>query len=345
MKKHGGYTMVYDGNNSELFTRKETTGLDPDAKIIVPETHNAILLKNGQMMDTLNSGAHDIFDPKSKKTQVVSVEVIYMSKTAKLRVNWGTKTQFSFRDTDTDIPIKVGAHGEFEVQICNPRKFYLELAGADKTYNVDTLKERLAMRMMSKVEPAIARTMREQNLSYDVMSEHKDDIASGVLPQLSVMFEEDYGLKMYSFTLGNVMIADEYIAAIEAEKAKRKEKAEEEKKKKEEEEKLAKEKQEASDADERNWEREKWLLELKNKDYEKYLEVCKAIGWEPKGGSAPASGGAGRFCSNCGHSYNPGDKFCPGCGKQVGNTKKVCPKCGKESGADTNFCPGCGTKL
>ena len=206
-------------------------------------------LKDGQMMDTLNSGSHSIFDPKSKKTQNILVEVIFMSKTAKLKVNWGTKTQFSFRDTETDVPIKVGAHGEFEVQICNPRKAYLELIGAQKQFDINQLKERLAMRMMSKVEPAIARAMREKSLTYDRLSEHKDEIAQSVLPELSKMFEEDYGLKMFSFTLASVMIADEYVKAIETAKREKREREEEEAK-------LRAEKIEAAARDDKNWEKE-----------------------------------------------------------------------------------------
>ena len=327
--------LTYQGTNEELFVKLSTDGLDPDARVIVPETHNAILLKDGQMMDTLNSGSHNIFDPKSKKTQGIFVEVIFMSKTAKLKVNWGTKTQFSFRDTETDVPIKVGAHGEFEVQICNPRKSYLELIGAEKQFSLDKLKERLAMRMMSKVEPAIARAMREKSLTYDRMSEHKDEIAQSVLPELSKMFEEDYGLKMFSFTLASVLIADEYIRAIEEAKREQKAKAAEEAAKRREEEVAAAQ-------DEKNLEREKFLRELEKNDYEKYLEVCKVIGWEPRGGAKAASG---RFCPNCGHSYEAGDKFCPGCGKQVGNTVKICPSCKKENSATANFCSGCGAKL
>ena len=42
--------------------------------------------------------------------------------------------------------------------------------------------------------------MREKSLTYDRLSEHKDEIAQSVLPELSKMFEEDYGLKMFSFT-------------------------------------------------------------------------------------------------------------------------------------------------
>ena len=134
-KKEINKVITYDGNNEELFKRFSVTDLPADAKIIVPETHNAILLKDGMMMDTLNSGSYDIFDSKKKKHDPnITVEVIYMSKTAKLKVNWGTRTQFDLRDTETDVPIKVGAHGEFEVQICNPRKAYLELIGVIRKF-------------------------------------------------------------------------------------------------------------------------------------------------------------------------------------------------------------------
>ena len=128
---------------------------------------------------------------------------------------WGTKTRFSFRDPETDVPVKVGAHGEFEVQISNPRKAYMVLIGAEDEYTVQDLKERLATRMLSKVEPAIAGAMRSGGLTFDRISEHKDEIAQSVLPVLSKMFEEDYGLKMFSFTIASVVISDEDIAAIE----------------------------------------------------------------------------------------------------------------------------------
>ena len=210
----------YEGDNTELFKRISADGLEPDARIVVPETHNAIFIKDGILMDTLQSGSYEIFEEKSKrKCKNVSVEVIYLSKTARLKVMWGTKTRFSFRDPETDVPVKVGAHGEFEVQISNPRKAYMVLIGAEDEYTVQDLKERLATRMLSKVEPAIAGAMRSGGLTFDRMSEHKDEIAQSVLPVLSKMFEEDYGLKMFSFTIASVVISDEDIAAIRAARA------------------------------------------------------------------------------------------------------------------------------
>ena len=83
-------------------------------------------------MDTLNSGSYEVFEDKSRrKCKNSAVEVIYLSKTARLKVMWGTKTRFDFRDPETDVPVKLGAHGEFEVQISNPRKAYMVLIGAE----------------------------------------------------------------------------------------------------------------------------------------------------------------------------------------------------------------------
>ena len=50
----------YTGDNTELFRRVPAENLDPDARIIVPETHNAIFIKDGILMDTLNSGSYEV---------------------------------------------------------------------------------------------------------------------------------------------------------------------------------------------------------------------------------------------------------------------------------------------
>ena len=56
----------YEGDNTELFKRISADGLEPDARIVVPETHNAIFIKDGILMDTLQSGSYEIFEEKSK---------------------------------------------------------------------------------------------------------------------------------------------------------------------------------------------------------------------------------------------------------------------------------------
>ena len=284
----------YEGNNEELFVKISLDECAYGSRIIVPETHNAVFLKDGVLMNVLDSGAHDVFEMKkvglfAKKPTACTVDVIYLSKTAKLRVLWGTKQQFDTRDPITDLSIKVGGSGEFEVQIGNPRKAYLELIGATKSFSLQELKERLSGRMAVYIEEAIAKAMREKNLSYDRFSEHKNEIAENVKAILAKMFAEDYGLKLFSFTLSRVVIDEKYIQAIQdhlksIENEKKAAIAEADRRKREDEERVRaeiaedKRRREEERLDDKEWEREKWLLELKSKDYEKYLEVVKALG-------------------------------------------------------------------
>lgn len=324
--------------NENLMYRIKASNLPKDTMIVVPETHSAILIKDGRLMDTLHGGKYPLFDAKSeKKSESISVEVIYLSKTVKLRANWGTKVQFQYRDAELDLPVRVGARGEFEVQISNPRKAYLELIGMDSEFVLDKLRERLAVRMLSKVEPAISKAMIEKHLPFEQIGLYKEEITESVFEKLAPMFEDEYGLKIFSFTFEDIFANEEDARALEAERNRRKE----EKRRNEKEEK---QKQERKEQDSLDWERTKYLLELKQSDYEKYLEVCKLIGWKPEP-RPTTSNASGRFCRNCGTPYGASDKFCPECGAPVGNTKKICPKCGREYPSTTKFCSECGEKL
>ena len=367
MKKQN-QIIKYEGNNEELYCKMSLDDCSLDTKIIVPETHNAVFLKDGILMNVLQSGAYPAFETekqgflfKKKVSTSCTVDVIYLSKTARLKVLWGTKQPFKTHDPLTDLEVTVGCGGEFEVQIGNPRKAYLELIGAMKNFSLQELKDRLAGRMVVYIEDAIARAMREKEISYDRFSEHKIAIGESIKTTVGKIFEDDYGLKLFSFTLARVIISDEDIEAIKAFKLEQKEekkREEEEAKQKalQEEERARQEmdedkrRREEERLDDKDWERQKWLLELKSKDYEKYLEVVKALGIDPFA-SAPSSSNnatakkAASFCSKCGHSLEVTDAFCPNCGAAAKETKATCPKCGKEVAAGAKFCGNCGNAL
>ncbi|MDR3318344.1 MAG: SPFH domain-containing protein, partial [Clostridiales bacterium] len=199
-------------DNEDLFFKLTVdTDLDKKAQLIVPPTHVALLIKDGQMLKTLESGKYDVYDKKSdlagifiKRFSTDSVEIIYMSRTAKLRMPWGTPQLLDLRDPITDSPVKVGANGEFEIQIGEPRKFYLELVGLDTDYDVDKLQERLLNRLMSEFKPALAKIMREKKLTYTIVDEYLKEIADGIAPILGNILLNEYGVSMYSFFINNI---------------------------------------------------------------------------------------------------------------------------------------------
>lgn len=332
----------FSGDNDRIFERVEVTDLDPDARVIVPSTHNAILIKDGRMMDTLGAGSYPVFDIRDgKKVGSVQVEAIYLSRTAKLRALWGTQNKFIFRDKETDIAYHVGARGEYEVRIKDPRKAYLELIGAEKSYSVDQLHDRMLVRILATAEPAIMHAIRETEITYEHFNAYRGEIAKRILPAIAEMFEQDYGMEVTSFTIEDIRIDEEDRRRIENELARRTEAARTESERAERDERAQREHDQAiadrERQEDREWEREKYRLELEMKKNERYLEVSREIGWENRGGS--------NFCKNCGAPLQAGVKFCGNCGQPTSPAKPVCPKCGTENAAGMKFCGNCGSPL
>ena len=324
---------------NKMFVRKNVDDMDVSATVVVEETHTAIIIKDGKMQETLSAGRYPLFDKKKgffgiSRRGDETVSIIYMSKTAELKGRWGTPAPFDFRDPVADIPISVGASGEFGVKIYDPRQFYLTYIGANKDCTVEDLAVRLRERVVNEIKPTLAKQMAEKRLSYYNLAEHTKEVADGIYPVLRDMVRRDYGLDMTYFLISNTMIKGEDKARIESIIEKRKEKLEER-------DDYRWWVAEYERLEDRAFEREKLMRELAAIDYEKYLEVCKIVGW--KGEKKESKGGM--FCPNCGAPYHSADKFCGKCGHKVGDWKVTCPKCGKENDSGSAFCSACGTKL
>lgn len=320
--------------NDVLFTKVSVEGYDSQTIVVVPDTHNAIIIKDGIALETLGSGKYYIFNKKKKEfikelAGADFVEVVFVSKTLKLNINWGTTTQFDMRDPICNIPIKLGASGEYEVQICNPRKAYLELIGVDDRFDAEKLKNRLLGRLLSEVQYLIANVMQEKKLSYDRMGEVLLPISQEIFPHLKEMFEREYGLKMYSFTILRVIVNKEEQERINTAHSIRADSMEKER------------------LEEKMYQRQLDLTQLAREDYEKYLEVCKIVGWpqkkkEDKKEKEPEEI---KTCLNCGAELTPAAKFCKICGLPTDKKKRKCPSCKKSIGADEIYCHLCGTRV
>lgn len=310
--------------NNDLFIRKNLSGFDKKAQLMVYPTHSAILIKDGKLVNTLDEGRYDVFDKKDDKG-VKEVEVVYMSKTAKLQALWGTRTKMNMRDPITETRVEVGVNGEYEVQIKDPRKFYLELVGADRFFTLEVLKERLLGRILDKVEPICAKYMKENRLSYVDFAENRIDIANLVKADIKQMFEREYGLNLFSFTISNCYIPDNYIKEIEKILAEKKEKAEFKQEQKE----IMSEMERIAD---KNFDKTIILKQYETNNQKE--ENKENVEEKPK-----------NYCTKCGSEYVKGDLFCSKCGNQLPKPTIYCSRCGKVNGGDNLFCSGCGNKL
>ena len=71
------------------------------------------------------------------------IEILFMSKTAKLKLKWGTANKLLMFDEFAQENYRLGLSGDFEVQVGDPRKCYLYLVGVAEDLTSDGLQESL----------------------------------------------------------------------------------------------------------------------------------------------------------------------------------------------------------
>ena len=200
--------LTFTGNNDQLFCRNKIENpISPKLTLLVPETHNAILIKDGQMLQTLSSGKYLVSKFVDLKTEAdANLEVLFMSKTAKLKLLWGTAQKFLVYEPNLDENYKLGMSGDFDVQIGDPRKCYLYLVGANENLTSEELQSRLTITVVSVLENEVAEFVEQNKVAYNQISVKKREISAKVLTKVNQKLMSDYGIAVYSFNIANIII-------------------------------------------------------------------------------------------------------------------------------------------
>ena len=205
----------FNGSNDKLLTRYVLETLNPKMTLIVPETHNAILIKDGQMLQTLSSGKYMLSNFIDFKTEIDSaIEILFMSKTAKLKLLWGTASKLLMYDETIQENYKLGLSGDFEVQVGDPRKCYLYLVGVAEDLTSIALQDRLMSNVVSVVETVIVDYVKTNKIPFNQMAVNKNEMSQKVLTSLSHKLMSEYGIAVFSFNIANIIIDDEDLARL-----------------------------------------------------------------------------------------------------------------------------------
>lgn len=313
-------------DNSVLFVRVNDVITTKDAKIEVPFTHTAMIIKGGADCRHYKSGSYDVFDNRSEAKEWkkgFSVEVIYMPKETNVIIFWGTPTKLTYRDPASAKVVSLGASGQFGISISNPEQFFRKVVGVRKEFDLDDFTNRFRAEVVDAFADVFLNVVTDNNISYDSFDANRRRIAQLVGKELADKFGRSWGIELVDFIISAFQISEED-----------KEKVETVLETKIKEEKAKEVLGELERLDDKQWDREKYVLNLDKEDRKAYYD------------SVGASKGKGAsFCPQCGHSVENTSAFCPNCGNKLGNKKNVCPDCGAEVASSAKFCSTCGKKL
>ncbi len=229
----------FKGKNSDLVYQIDFDVNAPvDTEVIVPPTHNVFFILDGKMSEPLEIGIHRLYEIKKRfffsKEKVVRnysvAKIIYISKTAKIEILWGTtiSQQINYIDPELGYPTKLGAYGKFEAKIKDYEKFYLEIVANDtyekedengeknkkdssngKYYDVSTFQKRIRAKSLSIICNKIKEKLLQEKLSYYAIEDHKLEMQNNLIVQLNDIFVLDYGFEVCDFIIESVTMINE----------------------------------------------------------------------------------------------------------------------------------------
>lgn len=130
----------YNGQPDVLAWKYPNEELGTWTQVIVNESQEAILFKEGKALDLFTSGRHTLetanipilnnivnlpFGGRSPFT----AEVWFINKLYLLDIKWGTPSPIQLQDPKYKIFAPLRAFGQFGIQICDSRKFLVKLVG------------------------------------------------------------------------------------------------------------------------------------------------------------------------------------------------------------------------
>ncbi len=339
----------------EVFAYKyPKTEFNTKTQLIVAESQEAILVKEGNFFGPFGPGRHTL-DTKNYPiltkivTSLVSggkspftAEVWFVQKAIPLNIKWGTMDPIQVEDPKYHVLLPVRAFGQYGLKVVNSQKFLAKLVGRIPIFTEKTLSSYFRGIIVTRTKDCIGSHLIDKNISVLQIS-HKLNAISEYLQTVISSELDDYGMNVVSFTVNSITTDDKDPAVSKLKEA------------------LAK----------------KAEMDIIGYTYqqERSFDTMKTAAGNPGAAGALMNAGMGLSmgvgigtpmgnamgkiaqnlhteqlmkCPSCGNSIVTGSSFCSYCGNKMlaVNTRKEqnikCGKCGFISSDEAKFCPNCG---
>lgn len=209
----------FGGNNTHLVWKFPSDELSTFTQLIVNESYEAVLYKEGRALDLFPAGRYTLstdnlpvlsnlvnlpFGGKSPFT----AEVWYVSKTHKLDVVWGTPSKIQLQDPQYRVIINVSAHGQFGFRITDARKLLVKLVGLSNALTVDDIRRYFKGILLTSIKEKISQYLIDKKISILEMNAHLSDLSAYMVERIKGHFEE-YGVEVLNFYVYDISFQED----------------------------------------------------------------------------------------------------------------------------------------
>lgn len=208
----------FEGDPNQLIWKHPVEDFNTTSQLIVDETHEALLVINGNAADLFGPGRHTLSTsnipllrniieiPTGGKTPF-PCKVFFINKVHQMDMKWGTQSAIPLEDPLYDIFMHVMLHGSISISVDESRKFILKMVGFRDRFDATTLISKFRGIISSHVKDAISKIMIDGKLSYFMISSHLLEISEVLQERLSEIFNE-YGVRIEFFNIEAIEVPE-----------------------------------------------------------------------------------------------------------------------------------------
>lgn len=206
----------YEGPNDVLVWKHPTEDFNTKSQLIVHESQEAILFKNGQALDSFGPGRHTLTTeniPLLRRIMSIPTngetpfhcEVYFINKVDIMDVYWGTAQPLPIQDPVYNIILPVRSNGQFALHVANSRQLLTKLVGTTTNMTKDKVAELFKGILMTRVQNLISDMMAIRGISFLQIHSYLNDISEEIKRQVSPLYDE-YGMEVVNFFVNSISV-------------------------------------------------------------------------------------------------------------------------------------------
>ena len=211
--------LKFDGPIDSLIWKHPIEDFNTTTQLIVDETHEALLVLNGNACDLFGPGRHTLESaniPIAKRIINIPTDgqtpfpckVFFINKVHQMDMTWGIPGEITLNDPVYDIFLHVGLCGNLNMVVNDSRKFLLKIVGFRASFNGEELVAKFRGIIKQYVKAYVSKIMNVGKVSFFDMNENLFDISEVVKEQLIPIFD-DYGVEILQFNIEAINVPDE----------------------------------------------------------------------------------------------------------------------------------------
>lgn len=221
----------FEGPADALVWKYPIEDFNATSQLVVDETHEALLVVNGNAADLFPPGRRTLTVPNIPLVnKLINIptggdspfpcKVFFINKVHHMDLLWGTQGPITLNDPLYDIFLHVGLCGSMTVTVSDSRKFMLKCVGFRDSFDSEALIKNFRGIISSYVKRYVSKIMIDGLVSYFVMNASLFEIGEVVKEKLDAVFAE-YGVAIEYFNIETITVPEKDYEAITKAKERR----------------------------------------------------------------------------------------------------------------------------